>query len=61
MQTFLKILWAKRKAIAFYGLLLMGGWFLGDVLKDLTVPVVLPFTLALQKNTAQGHGALSLD
>ena len=29
--------------------------------KDLTVPVVLPFTLALQKNTAQVHGTLSLD
>jgi len=42
VQTFLKILWAKRKAIAFYGLLLMGGWFLGDVLKDLTVPEMRP-------------------
>lgn len=32
----------KRKAIAFYGLLLLGGWFLGDLLKDLTVPEMRP-------------------
>jgi hypothetical protein len=38
----LKGLWAKRRAIAFYGLLLLGGWFLGDVLKNLTVPEMRP-------------------
>ena len=29
--------------------------------KDLTMPVVLPFTLLLQKDTAQMHGTLTLD
>ncbi|MDU8911449.1 hypothetical protein [Aestuariicoccus sp. MJ-SS9] len=32
----------KRKAFAFYGLLLVGGWFLGGYLKDLTVPEMRP-------------------
>jgi len=35
-------LWARRKAVAFYALLLTGGWFLGDFLKDLTVPDMRP-------------------
>lgn len=42
MRAVLKGLWAKRKAIAFYGLLLFGGWFLGGYLKDLTVPEMRP-------------------
>ena len=42
MLTVLKGLWAKRKAIAIYGLLLLGGWLLGDALKDLTVPEMRP-------------------
>ncbi|NKB27883.1 MAG: hypothetical protein GKR99_10140 [Rhodobacteraceae bacterium] len=42
MRAFLKGIWAKRKAIVFYGLLLLGGWFLGDLLKNLTVPEMRP-------------------
>lgn len=42
MRAVLNGLWAKRKAITFYGLLLLGGWFLGDLFKDLTVPEMRP-------------------
>lgn len=42
MRAVLTGLWAKRKAVAFYGLLLLGGWLLGDFLKDLTVPEMRP-------------------
>ncbi len=42
MRTVLKALWEKRRAIAFYCLLLLGGWILGDVLKELTVPEMRP-------------------
>lgn len=42
MRAVLRRLWRQRKALAFYGLLLLGGWFLGDVLKDLTVPEMRP-------------------
>ncbi|MEP5762781.1 MAG: hypothetical protein ABJ327_26370 [Litoreibacter sp.] len=38
----MKRLWAKRKVILLYGLLLLGGWFLGDVLKELTIPEMRP-------------------
>ncbi|WP_050932112.1 hypothetical protein [Aestuariivita boseongensis] len=42
MLAVLKGLWARRRAIGLYGLLLLGGWFLGDLLKDLTVPEMRP-------------------
>jgi len=42
VRSILKGLWARRKAIAIYSLLLLGGWFLGDLLKDLTVPEMRP-------------------
>lgn len=42
MRAVLKGLWARKRAIAFYGLLLLGGWFLGGLLKDLTVPEMRP-------------------
>lgn len=42
MRPFLTRLWAKRKAIVFYGLLLFGGWFLGEALTELTVPEMRP-------------------
>ena len=42
MCAILRGLWAKRRAIVFYGLLLLGGWFLGDLLKNLTVPEMRP-------------------
>lgn len=42
MRPVLKRLYELRKAIAFYGLLLLGGWLLGDALKDLTVPEMRP-------------------
>ncbi len=42
VRAVLKGFWARRRAIAFYGLLLLGGWYLGDLLKDLTVPDMRP-------------------
>jgi hypothetical protein len=42
MRPFLTRLWTKRKAIVFYGLLLFGGWFLGEALRELTVPEMRP-------------------
>lgn len=42
MRAVLTRLWAKRKIIFVYGLLLLGGWFLGDVLKELTIPEMRP-------------------
>ena len=42
MRAILRGFWARRRAIALYGMLLLGGWFLGDLLKDLTVPEMRP-------------------
>jgi len=42
LRAFLNRLWTRRKVIFFYGLLLLGGWFLGGVLKELTVPEMRP-------------------
>ena len=42
MHPVLSTLWDKRRAIALYGLLLLGGWYLGDTFKDLTVPEMRP-------------------
>lgn len=42
MRAVLRGLWAKRRAIVFYGLLLLGGWFLSDLLDNLTVPEMRP-------------------
>jgi len=42
VRKVLRRLWATRRAIAFYGVLLLGGWFLGGYLKDLTVPEMRP-------------------
>ncbi|WP_272007798.1 hypothetical protein [Roseovarius sp. ZX-A-9] len=42
MRPVLTRFWAKRKAIVLYGLLLLGGWFLGDALKEMTVPEMRP-------------------
>ena len=42
MRAILRGFWVRRRAIALYGMLLLGGWFLGDLLKDLTVPEMRP-------------------
>ena len=42
MRAVLTRLCAKKKVIFVYGLLLLGGWFLGDVLKELTIPEMRP-------------------
>ncbi|WP_375254486.1 hypothetical protein [Yoonia sp.] len=42
MRAVLDGLVEKRKAIAIYGLLILGGWFLGNVLKDFAVPDMRP-------------------
>lgn len=42
MRPFLTRLWAERKAIVLYGLLLFGGWFLSEALRELTVPEMRP-------------------
>lgn len=42
MCSVLRNLWTYRKALAFYAFLLLGGWFLGDALKDLTIPEMRP-------------------
>lgn len=42
MRALLNFIWAKRRAVVFYLLLLLGGWLLGDYLKDLAVPEMRP-------------------
>ena len=42
MRAILTRLWVKRRVLFLYGLLLFGGWFLSDVLKELTIPEMRP-------------------
>ena len=42
MRPFLTRLWAKRKVLGLYAFLLFGGWFMGEALKDMTVPEMRP-------------------
>lgn len=42
MRTVLSRLWSVRRALAFYGALLLAGWLLGETLRDLAIPEMRP-------------------
>jgi len=42
MRAILTRIWGKRKAVLIYALLLLGGWLVGDALKELIVPEMRP-------------------
>lgn len=42
LRPFLIGLWDKRKAVTLCGFLLLGGWFLGDLIRELTLPELSP-------------------
>ena len=42
MRSLLIGLWARRKFIVVYRVLLFGGWFLGEMVRDLVIPEMRP-------------------
>lgn len=42
MRPFLRRVWAFRRAASLYALLLLGGWLLGDAIRDFVIPDMRP-------------------